>query len=151
MIFQNCNYVISGFHPSPDGGTSSFNFHIGLKKEFAKRALEMQLPERGLITFREFENGLMKQMGWKDQVESYQFIEHKLGKDSCLLGSVEVPGTNSCHLAAEDFRATNLDKINKYNKYLEYHPHNIDNPRQAYSLLSLFSKWADLMDTMLNP
>ena len=55
--------------------------------------------------------------------------------DACDLG---IEGTELDSLMREGF-----DSLIKYKQLIEYQPHNVDNTKQAYALLSLWLNWVD--------
>ena len=153
MIFGKCHLKIVNFMPrlDEDAHTSGHNFSIGLRKQFARRALDNKLPEKGLENFQKIgEDIVLKLFRTTGSIISpYEFFKHESGKKSSLINSVNVPGTNGCYLLAQQTKLKELDQIDEHNLYLEYNPHNIDTVTQAYALLSLFTYWEDTMECVL--
>jgi hypothetical protein len=138
-------YVISGFFPDQDLKLGSFNFSIGLDKNFVLKAYNTKAPQKGIDTLNINSINLIKSLGEEDpfiKTPCELLIDDKSNL-TYLLRECRVPG-NSCTLG---ITGADLDRLNSNNfsdKMLVYEPHNIDNRTQAYSLLAIWLNWADI-------
>jgi hypothetical protein len=137
-------YTVRGFFPKQPLTFGSFNFSIGLDKDFVLRAYNTECPEKFLDSLITDSVNLIKLLGDKSD-----FIENPLelflndkGHLTYLLRKCCVPG-NSCTLGINGIDADNLKLNNFSDKMLVYESHNLDNCTQAYSLLAMWLNWAD--------
>lgn len=155
MLFGDCNIRIAGLYPRLDrDSVGDYYFSIGIKKEFAKKAFNRELGEKGYENLQKLGKDMIKKVFGYDENESmiyppYKFVENKEGKLTCLFSNLTVPG-NACGLDSDFWNLErDLENINEYQNFIEYHPHNIDNPRQCYAFLSLVTTWDDIMQAIL--
>ncbi len=66
-------------------------------------------------------------------------------QDSCLVTQAYL-GQNGVWLATDITRNELLNE--KSSKPIEYHSHNVDTPKQAYTLMALFGKWIEYADIL---
>ncbi len=143
-------YSIEGFEPRDDLTLGGYGFSIFLDKEFAKRALEKELPEAGYKNMIDMAKGIIITEGLEKKgnmiKSSYNFVSRE-NKLTCLLQSCTVPG-NACDLGVswdEIERVSN----SQYKNYIEYHPHNVDSSYQVHALLSIWLMWQRLVESFI--
>lgn len=143
-------YSIEGFEPRDDLTLGRYGFSIYLDKEFAKRALEKQLPEAGYNNMIDMAKTIIiaeRLEKRKDMIYTpYSFISTEKGL-TYLFQSCTVPG-NACDLGASWDEIESIPN-ELYKNYIEYHPHNVDNSSQAHALLSIWLMWQRLVESFI--
>lgn len=145
---ERCFYNIQGFFPR--GGMSGFGFGIDMKSDIARRALSHPMSQKYYDHLQRIGKDIILNSGWEKEFirkEPYVFAENKEGKVSSLLHYCEVPG-DACDLGIDGMQLGRFmdggDRIS-----VKYGPHNVDNTRQAYALLSLWLTWANGLEGVL--
>lgn len=64
-----------------------------------------------------------------------------------LVHWIDVPG-GACSLGLEWEEAESLSRNDHLENWIEHQPHNVDSHRQAYTLLSLFTFWANIVNSI---
>lgn len=156
-ILGECNYKIQGLYPILDSRyLGGYAFSIGIKKEFAKKCFEKELTQRIYDSLQDDGKKMLEKvfgcdefMPLFDSHYPYKFVENKSGNLTCLISNLTVPG-NACGLDSDFWEIeSELKNIGEYSNFIEYHPHNIDTPIQCYALLSLLTKWDEIIETFL--
>ena len=143
-------YSIEGFEPRDDLTLGGYGFSIFLDKEFAKRALEKELPEAGYKNMIDMAKGIIITEGLEKKGNMikppYNFVsgENRL---TCLLQYCTVPG-NACDLGVSGDEIGRIQN-ESYKEYIEYNPHNVDSSSQAYALLSIWLMWQRLVESFI--
>jgi len=145
-------YVIEGLEPA-SYAVNKYNFSIGLDIDFARRAFETEMPEGGEASMNEIGIGIMKEVGLLRPDSEYtrpvyRFLENDKRDFTLLLSHINIPGA-SCSLDVtgddiNDMKGRDLSK-----RFIGYHPHNIESIYQAYTLLSLWLRWARVTEATL--
>ena len=139
-------YKIEGFQPSTHMMIGGYGFNVLLKKEIALILLDKDYKKGETISkiaeshieFMFGENHLSR--------PHYHFMERD-NKISWLLQYCTVPG-NACDLGIA-FADLNDTKIIDGCEYVIYSSHNVDNPRQAYALLSIWLTWFNVLKSSI--
>lgn len=149
---QKFLYRIMGFFPA-DNSLGAYGFSVELDKDLANKALQTELTEQGYKHLTQMAETVIRRAGLAMQKERvstpYHFVGNKSGNLTCLLQFCTVPG-NACDLGIDGIETGRLVERGKIEHNPEYDPHNVDHPRQAYSLLSLWLNWADLIEAFLS-
>ncbi|MFA4953325.1 MAG: hypothetical protein WC584_03820 [Candidatus Pacearchaeota archaeon] len=142
-------YVVSGFQPTGRDDLSGFGFAVGLDPNFAKKAFEKEILEDVYKRFDEIGRSIIAASGFREKYihQPYAFVENEKGNLTNLLRWCIVPG-DACDLGIDGSELDRMsrdgfDNLIEYKQMIEYQPHNVDNTRQAYALLSLWLFWAD--------
>ena len=145
MIYPNIpSYVVSGFSPPPKGtGQSGYGFAIGLLGKFAKVAAKVELTEEQYDKFHTVGSIIMNRDRNHTLFPPYGFTEID-GKMTMLLKYCRVDGS-ACDIGHTNHDLKNLPDT----RLLEYQPHNVDNMWQAYTLLSLWIKWWEIVHAFI--
>jgi len=139
-------YIIEGFQPSTHMMIGGYGFSVLLRKDIALKLLDKDYKESEMISkiaeshieFMFGENHLSR--------PHYHFFERD-GKKSWLLQYSTVPG-NACDLGIA-FADLNDTKIIDGVEYVIYSSHNVDSPRQAYALLSIWLTWFEILKSSI--
>lgn len=145
MIPREPSYVIQGFHPpSEKGMIAGYGFSIGLTSEFAKKVAAIEMTEDQYNRIHQMGNALITREYGYTIFPPYGFLEVN-GKRTLLLQYCRVPGS-ACDIGCSynDFEHLSNKKL------LEYHPHNVDAMFEAYTLLSLWLKWWDIANALID-
>ena len=137
-------YSIHGYDPPdideiPTGG---FGFEIKINRDFAKKALQTELPEKGYGGLERMANLCIRRL-WPEETNNlihYSFVENDEKKLTCLLHYCSVPGSRCC-LYIEGFEIQDILRENNARDFISYASHNVDNHTQAYGLLSIWLRW----------
>jgi hypothetical protein len=139
-------YVVSGFSPRTDINLSAFNFCIGLNFDFALKSYDKELTESAYNRLNETRNEILKSIKLdfgSPNAYPYRFLENDKGNLTYLLSGCNVSG-DACDLGIEWMELDSIKKRDPYHsKIIIYGPHNVDSPKQAYGLLSIWLNWAD--------
>jgi len=160
MIFGNCNLKIIDLSPRLDRNSlGDYYFSAGVKKDFAKQCYERELKEQTQSNLQNTGRAIFRKvfrpneyLPLFDNTSPYCFFENKKGNLTCLIKKIVVPG-NSCNLISDSQKniEKELQDINKQGDYIKYTAKNVDNPSQAYTLLSLLTSWENITDSIINP
>ena len=147
---RNFFYRIIGFEPSLEeirlGG---YGFSIELDGDFTRKAFETELPKERHNFLQKKAKDIIKKVGSSEvNYLLYSFLENEKGNLTCLVHSVDVPDGNACGLDL-DMRNVHYLKDPELS-HVEYLPHNVDNIRQSYELLSLWLIWQDIAEGILD-
>ena len=144
-------YKIVGFSPREDMCTGGYGFCVLLDKNLAKKALETELFEKGYNNLETIATSTIKGVGLAKKDERikppYHFVRNEDGKLTWLLQFCTVPG-DACDLGLEWGEINGLKGEHFYKDYIDYTPHNVDHVRQAYSLLSIWLFWAEIVESI---
>lgn len=133
-------YRIERFEPVQHLDIGAYGFSIELDGDFAQT--------QKLYEIQPFSLSRLNEMGVKILKKIFpgegQFIRTPFNfwEGTCLLTNVTVPG-NACGLDMSHTDFHSLCSGRAPQESVQYAPHNVDNPRQAYALLSLWLKWFD--------
>lgn len=147
IISDRSFYVIEGFEPATYVDMGRYYFSVGIEKSLAKKALEYKIEDEVVEKLRKIGQEIMAGTGLlkkDDKFASpygYRFHENE-NKTTLLISNVSVPG-DACELSLDWSEFRELNKENSCEKFFGYYPHNIDNTVQAYTLLSLWLRWAE--------
>ena len=110
------------------------DFGIFLDATFAKKMFDAKIGTKRQIQFEQIAKEIAKQKG-------YHYPPLVFEEDSALVTQFSI-GNNGTWLATE---RNSLDELLKYNetKPLIYHSHNVDTPKEAYTLLALVDHWIE--------
>lgn len=142
-------YRIQGFEPPDDDRLGGYGFNIIVSPDFCKKALNKCLPEVGYNNLQRYAKNIVdKIMPNRLPAEPLNFfpMNEKEQTLSCLLQSCSVPG-NACSLGVSWAQLSGLKKGDTDS--LHYDPHNVDDKNQAFALLSIWLKWANLVESFV--
>ena len=135
-------YEINGFMPPSEPGVGRCGFSAFLDKELAVRASQVKVSseiQKGLLKFG---SEAIRRVWERDFKESELCGEvYNFHEDSLLLQYCSVPG-DRCILGMAPGILTTLQE-GTFPDRVEYSTHNVDNPLQAYALLTLWLRWAN--------
>jgi hypothetical protein len=160
MIKSNFLYRVQGFVPPAKDETrmGMYGFGIELDLEFAKRAFGKELSDKVHERFQERGKEIVRRTFQKYNFipEPYFFSGNENGAVSSLRGnrtflasSFIVPG-DACSLDLDWMESSHLKEEKPHQNFIEYSPHNVDSMQQAYTLFSLFAKWADIVEATIS-
>ena len=137
--------------PSDSAPHSRYNFSANVDSVLAEKAFRNIPKEEFIRNFQESGKELISKsfnLKLKEISDPYDFAQREDGKFSFLLRGCRVPG-DACDFGIDGLEYGNIikkpDKIKKmYN--VEYVPHNIDNHVQAFTLLALWTEWANFLE-----
>lgn len=146
-------YRIDGFFPRKGLDLGAYGFAVELDKELANRALQKEITEEGYKNLTSLAESTIKIVGLavaKERImDSYHFVANSKGNLTCLLQFCRVPG-DACQLGIDGMEMGRFVERGKIERNPEYQPHNVDHPRQAYSLLSIWLNWVDCVEAFLS-
>ncbi|MEK6820518.1 MAG: hypothetical protein AABX71_02285 [Nanoarchaeota archaeon] len=144
---EGFHYRIIGYSPTYHLDMSAYNFTIRLNMVFARKCLEIELPQAGFENLTRRGKEVIERVMRMKCYEPYRFLRKDDGKNSALLQHCEVPG-QACAIEIDGMDLPGLTRENPYENYIDYNPHNIDSHSQAFCLLSLWLEWANSIDVL---
>ncbi len=146
MVKERFIYSIQGFEPA-GRQLGGFGFSTHLDLELARKARAETLSEKAdenfqAVAYEIIKNSGLDSTGLEKHSPHYFFV-----KDSFLLRFCKIPG-NACELGLEWKDIDRLNDEHMSRNWLTYSPHNVDNSRQAYALLSLWLYWAETLKVL---
>ena len=117
----------------------NYGFKINLDWDFAKKMIDSKVPE----SKQDKLNKLATQKFSMASLKPLQFYE-----DTVFVNMFEL-GMNGRWLNTDRYAIQSL-LDNKNKKSLEYYTHNLDSTFDAYTLLGLFSLWADFSKALID-
>ena len=149
-------YKIVGLTPPKEYKMGGYGFMIELDPNFAREAAKLKLTQTLYDDFQTATSDILKTIKMD---LGHRHVLFRLN-DSWLATNFSVQG-NACGL---DVILDRLDEImdeknqtpiiyppsiNRIIYPLKYYSHNIDSHLQAYALLSIFSYWYDLVESLM--
>lgn len=145
-------YRIDGFFPVEHLDIGAYGFSVELDKNLANRALQTELTESGYKNLMKLSETLIQRVWLSRKGERVRpplhFVANKEDKLTCLLQFCTVPG-DACDLGIDGMETGRFVERGEINRNITYCPHNVDNPRQAYALLSVWLSWQDHIEVFL--
>lgn len=119
--------------------SAKYDFAVYLDRPFAREMIQAKIPTARQEAMNNLGNKVLRRLEI-DRLEPYSFH-----KDSCFVTGVYL-GQNGVWLAAD----TTSDELlkDKSTRLIEYHSHNVDNSKQAHTLLALFDQWVTYSDIL---
>lgn len=135
-------YILEEFSPKLRGSGFSCGFAIFIDKDFALRLKNTKLDQEQQLRFQELaRRQVLNPLGRGPASEPYSFFE-----DTLLVSSFHAD-KGGLWLSTDLYQINDLE--NPLKRYIEYNSHNSDNPSQAYSLVSLFTRWVHYSQSFL--
>ena len=115
------------------------DFGIYLDRDFAKEMIQSKVPAERQTIMNKLANEELKkwEINWSNP---YNFHE-----DSCFVSQIYM-GQNGVGFSTDHHTIDELLNGKESPKPIEYTSHNVDVPKQAYVLMSLFDKWIEYAD-----
>ncbi len=157
MVNRAFFYRIEGFvPPAPnERRLGMYGFSIELDRDFARKALELELPDGARQRLVEDAQWIARGI-WGNEFE--REARYRFWGNTCLLQVATVFG-NACSIGATPNEIQEIERevsdaeVKKqadiYKFPLQYNPHNVDHHLQAYGLLAMWTNWADKLETLL--
>jgi hypothetical protein len=149
---EKFSYRVEGFFPS-DNDLGAYGFSVELDKDLADLALQTEIPNTAYKNLIKMAESTIKKVQLAKPLEKvrppYHFVANNSGKLTCLLQFCTVPG-DACDLGIDGMEMGRFVESGKIDRNIHYHPHNVDNLRQAYALLSIWLNWADIIEAFLS-
>ena len=133
MLYQPV-YRIMGLERRKDLMLGSCVFSIALNLDFAKQARQTKVDGQFQRKFQDIAREMV----------DYKSARVNFLGDTALLRTFSVEGNCACM----GFAGSVIDGDWNCLSYLEYHGHNIDGKHQAYDLLTIFTYWADTVESL---
>ncbi len=131
------NYQLKNFCPTPDTITDGFNFGVAIDGDTARKLKEIKITEENQVNFQRIAREFVLDILNFREPAPYDFFENSL-----LVGGFYLNRGKGLWLTASRNSIESLEE--KYpDKELVWNSSNVDSTREAYTLVSLFSKWAE--------
>lgn len=152
-MLKNFSYRLVGFEAPEKKESGMWGFEVWLDGDFARLALEYELPQEIYVRLNETAENIVMVEGLKQKGEKivppYSFVSSPKGNLTALLQSIRIPG-NSCDLGMDINSIGDIRKEKKTSlKGVIYSPHNVDNRIQRDALLSLWIRWNESAEAVL--
>jgi len=157
MFGESFLYRIEGFEPHGEG-MGRWGFNVKLDINFARRAFQKEISEEIYENLGKIGEEIIRNIfpAYNFICPPYLHLRNNDGKPNpmkgnltLLVGNLNVPG-DACGLDVDYRDLEDLTKEETYEKYLTYSPHNMYNMKQAYALLSIFTRWVDAADAIFS-
>ncbi len=119
------------------------NFRIYLDEDFAREIIQTKISDKEQARMNELANEEL------ERLETNWLDPYKFHKDSCFVTQFYI-GQNGVWLSTNYQTTKDLLKGEKSSKPIKYNSHNVDIPKQAYVLMTLFDKWVEYAGTFKN-
>ncbi len=120
--------------------SAKYDFAVFLDRGFAREMIQAKIPQNRQEAMNTVGNEVLRGL------ETHWQNPYSFHNNSCFVTQVYL-GQNGVWLAA-DITLDELLKIEKPSRPIEYHSHNVDNFKQAYTLMALFGKWIEYADIL---
>ena len=119
----------------------SYDFSIYLDRNFAREMIQSKCSDEIQKNMNKLANSELNKLriNWSS---SYMFHEN-----SCFIDQFSI-GQNGVWLSLDRSTIDDLITEKDSSKPIEYTSHNVDDPKQVYALMKLFSKWIEYADNL---
>ncbi len=118
--------------------STKYDFSVSLDRDFAREMIQAQIPPNRQEAMNNLGDEVLRGL------ETHWSNPYTFHKESCFINQIYL-GQNGVWLATD----TTLDEVlERSSKPIEYHSHNVDNSKQAYTLMTLFGKWIEYADIL---
>ncbi len=119
--------------------SAKYDFMVYLDRHFAREMIQSKIPSERQGAMNNLGNEVLKDLD-TNWLNPYTFY-----RKSCFVNQFYL-GQNGVWLAA-DITLNELVR-GKSTKPIEYHSHNVDTPKQAHALLTLFDRWVQYAEIL---